>query len=63
VNDPGVIDTLVVPVVDHVSLVLVPAIMIAGLAANEWIFSCEAVTTVTVSEAVFDPFALVAVSL
>jgi hypothetical protein len=61
VNDPGVIDTLVVPLVDHVSLVLVPPSMIAGFATNELIFNCEAVTTVTVSVAVLEPFALVAV--
>jgi hypothetical protein len=63
VKDPGVIDTLVVPLVDHVNLVLVPASMIAGFAMNELIFSCEAVTTVTVSVAVLVPFGLVAVSV
>jgi len=63
VNVPGVIDTLVVPAVDHFSEVLVPAIMIAGFAVNELILSCAGVTTVTVSVAVFDPFAFVAVSL
>jgi hypothetical protein len=49
--------------VDHFSEVLVPAIMIAGFAVNELILSCAGVTTVTVSVAVFDPFAFVAVSL
>jgi hypothetical protein len=37
--------------------------MTAGFATNELIFNCEAVTTVTVSAAVFEPFALVAVSV
>ena len=63
VKDPGAIETLVVPTVDQVSLVLVPASMIAGFATNELILSCDAVTTVTVSTAVLEPFALLAVSV
>lgn len=54
--------TLVIPLVDQLSVLLVPAMMIGGLAVNAVIFSLP-VTTVTIVVAVFEPFALLAVSL
>lgn len=60
VKAPGVMATLVAPVVDQLS-VLEPELMLVGLAVNELITG--RLPTVTVTAAVVDPAALVAVRM
>lgn len=59
VNVPGVMATLVAPLVDQLSVLPEPELMLAGLAVNELITGKLATVTVTV--AVVDPAMLVAV--
>lgn len=58
VNVPGVMAMLVAPVAAQVSMLLEPAVMVAGLTPNELMVG---VVTVTVSVEVVEPAALVAV--
>lgn len=62
VKVPGVMLMLVAPVVDHVSVLLEPALMLAGFAAKELIAGLAALT-VTVAVAMAEPELLVAVSV
>ena len=59
VKVPGVIAILVAPVVTQLSVLLEPELMLVGLAVNELIFGL--LTTVTVTAAVVEPAAFVAV--
>ena len=62
VNVPGVMATLVAPLVDQLSVLLEPEFMLPGSAANELIVGLLPVLSiVTVSVAVVEPAALVAV--
>lgn len=61
VNVPGVIDTLVAPVVDQLSVLLEPEVMEVNVAVKLLIAGIA--TTVTVAVAVTDPAELVAVSV
>lgn len=61
VNVPGVMARLVAPVVVQLSVLLEPEVMLVGLAAKELITGLLAVFTVTVSMAVVEPVAFVAV--
>jgi hypothetical protein len=61
-NAPGLIATLVAPVVAHVSVVLVPDAILGGFAANDVITGRLGAVTVTIVDAVTDPAAFVAVS-
>lgn len=63
VNVPGVMATLVDPVVTQLSVLLDPAVTLAGLAVNELMVGALAVLTVTVAVAVVEPAALVAFSV
>ena len=65
VNVPGAMATLVAPVVAQVSVLLEPCVMVAGLAVNEVITGVlpTAAFTVTVTVAVTEPDAFVAVSV
>jgi hypothetical protein len=60
VNVPGVMAMLTAPVVVQASVLLEPALMLAGLAAKEEIFG---LVMVTVALAVFEPEESVAVSV
>jgi len=62
VNVPGVMAMLVAPVVAQLSVLLEPAVILAGLAEKELIVGLL-VFTVTVSVEVVEPAALVAVSV
>ena len=64
VKEPGVMAMLVAPVTVQLSMLLEPAAMLAGPAVNESTagLPCAAVT-VTVSEEVTEPVALLAVSV
>ena len=59
VKVPGVIAILVAPVVTQLSVLLEPELMLVGLAVNELIVGL--LTTVTVTVAVVEPMAFVAV--
>ncbi|MGB7281753.1 MAG: hypothetical protein WBE13_05775 [Candidatus Acidiferrum sp.] len=63
VNVPGVMLTLVAPVVTQLKVLLVPELMPVGLAVNEVIVGLAKVVTVTLAVAVVDPALLVAVSV
>jgi hypothetical protein len=59
---PGVMLMLVAPVVDQLSVLLAPEVMLAGFAVNELIDGLEATAvTVTVAVVVTEPAAFVAV--
>jgi hypothetical protein len=60
---PGVIAMLVAPLVDQLSVLLAPELMLVGLALNELIVGACCAFTVTVAVDVADPFAFVAVSV
>ena len=60
---PGVMARLVAPLVDQLSVLLPPEVMLAGLAMNELMAGLAAAVTVTVAVAVAEPAALVAVSV
>jgi hypothetical protein len=60
---PGVMATLVAPVVAQLSVLLDPKATLVGLAVNELIAGLPTVVTVTVSLDVVEPAALVAVSV
>jgi hypothetical protein len=63
-NIPGVIAMLVAPLVAQLNVLLNPALMLAGFAVNELIVGLLCVLpTVTVTVAVLDPTAFVAVSV
>jgi hypothetical protein len=59
VKVPGVMAILVAPVVTQLSVLLEPELMLVGLAVNELIVGL--LTTVTVTVAVVEPMAFVAV--
>jgi len=63
VKVPGVMATLVAPVVVQLSMLEEPELMLAGLAVKEAMVGCVPVVafTVTVAVAVVEPEALVAV--
>ncbi len=61
VKDPGVMATLVAPVVDQPSVVLPPAPIVVGLAEKELMMG--RVSTLTVTDAFVDPAALVAINV
>jgi len=63
VNVPGVMATLVAPVVAQLSVLLEPEVILVGLAVKELIVGLLAAVTVTVSVAVVEPAVLVAVSV
>jgi hypothetical protein len=63
VNVPGVIAMLVAPVMFQLSVLLAPAVMVAGLAANELMVGAPAGVTVTVAVDVAEPEAFVAVTV
>jgi flagellar biosynthesis protein FliR len=63
VNIPGVMATLVAPVVDQPSVLLEPVAMLLGLAEKELITGLLAAVTVMVAFATVVPAALVAVSV
>ena len=63
VNVPGVMASLLVPVVTQLSVLLEPEVIREGLAVKELISGLLAVFTVTVSVDVVEPAALVAVSV
>jgi hypothetical protein len=63
VNVPGVMAMLVAPVVDQLSVLLEPEVILAGLAVKELMVGPLAVPTVTVCVDVTEPAALVAVSV
>jgi hypothetical protein len=63
VNVPGVMASLLAPVVTQLSVLLEPAVILEGLAVKELISGLLAVFTVTVSVDVVEPAALVAVSV
>ncbi len=61
VKEPGVMATLVAPVVDQLRVLLAPELIVAGLAVKELITGKLAAEMVTVAVAVTDPAVLVAV--
>jgi hypothetical protein len=63
VNVPGVMASLLAPVVTQLSVLLEPEVIREGLAVKELISGLLAVFTVTVSVDVVEPAALVAVSV
>jgi hypothetical protein len=63
VNVPGVIATLVAPVITQLRVLLEPEAMPVGLAVKEVIVGTPAAFTVTVAADVAEPEALVAVSV
>jgi hypothetical protein len=60
VKVPGAMVMLVAPLVDQLSVLLGPEVMVAGLEVNELIEGLLGVLTVTVSVEVAEPEALVA---
>ena len=62
-NVPGVMASLLAPVVTQLSVLLEPEVIREGLAVKELISGLLAVFTVTVSVDVVEPAALVAVSV
>jgi hypothetical protein len=63
VNAPGVMAILVAPVVDQLSVLLEPELMLSGSAANELIVGLFSAFTVTVCVDATEPAASVAVSV
>jgi hypothetical protein len=64
VNEPGVMLTLVAPLVAQLNVLLDPDVMLVGLAVNEEIVGLDgAGFTVTVTVLVADPALLVAVNV
>jgi hypothetical protein len=63
VNVPGAIDTRVAPVVVQLSMLLLPELILAGLAAKELITGKVAACTETVTVAFTEPAALLAVNI
>jgi hypothetical protein len=63
VNIPGVIATRVAPEVVQLSLLLLPELMLAGLAAKELITGKGAACTATVTVVFTEPAELVAVNV
>ena len=63
VKVPGVMATLVAPVVAQLNVLLEPEVILEGLAAKELIIGLPDVPTVTVSVDVAEPAVLVAVSV
>jgi hypothetical protein len=63
VNVPGVMASLLAPVVTQLSVLLEPEVIREGLAVKELISGLLAVLTVTVCVDVVEPAALVAVSV
>ena len=63
VNVPGVIATVVAPVVVQLNVLLAPAAMLVGFALNALIVGLLAAFTVTVIVVVDDPAAFVAVNV
>ena len=63
VNVPGVMAMVVAPVVVQLSVLLEPALMLAGFAVKELIVGLVGAVTVTVTVEVLDPAMSVAVSV
>ena len=63
VKVPGVMVTLVAPLVAQLNVLLEPAVMLARFAVNELIVGMGATETVTVSVDVVEPAAFVAVNV
>ena len=63
VKVPGVMATLVAPVVVQLSVLLEPELILVGLAVNELMVGSLGVVTVTVAVDVVEPVAFVAVSV
>jgi hypothetical protein len=63
VNVPGVMAMLVAPVVAQLRVLLEPELMVVGLAVKELMVGLLGVFTVTVTVAMLDPTAFVAVSM
>ena len=63
VNVPGVMAILVAPLVDQLNVLLVPEVIVVGLAAKVLIVGLLAAFTLTVCVEVTDPAASVAVSV
>jgi hypothetical protein len=63
VNVPGVIDTRIAPVVVQLSMLLLPELILAGLAVKELITGKVAACTAIVTVVFTEPAELVAVSV
>lgn len=63
VKFPGVMAMVVAPLVDQLSVLLEPEVMLVGLAEKEFIVGALAAFTVTVTFNVLEPEELVAVSM
>jgi len=63
VNVPGVMAMLVAPVVAQLRVLLEPELMVVGLAVKELMVGLLGVFTLTVTVAMLDPTAFVAVSV
>lgn len=65
VNPPGLMAMLVAPLVAQLSVLVAPALMLAGLAMNEVMvgFALAGAVTVTVAALVIEPVLFVAVSV
>ena len=63
VKVPGVMAMLVAPVVVQLSVLLEPEVILVAFAVNKLMMGLFAVVTVTVSEDVVEPAALVAVNV
>jgi hypothetical protein len=63
VNVPGVMAILVAPVVAQLRVLLEPEVILVGLAVKELMVGLLGALTVTLSVAVVEPVALVAVSV
>jgi hypothetical protein len=63
VNVPGVIAILVAPLVDQLSVLLEPEVIVEGLGVKELIVGTLPAFTVTVCDEVTEPEAFVAVSV
>jgi hypothetical protein len=63
VKVPGVMLTLVAPVVTQLKVLLEPELTLPGIAVNDVIVGLARVVTVTVAVAVVDPALFVAVSV
>jgi hypothetical protein len=63
VNVPGVMAILVASLVSQFSVLLEPEVILVGLAVNKLMVGLSSVVTVTMSVAVVEPAALVAVNV
>jgi hypothetical protein len=63
VNVPGVIARLVAPVVAQLNVLVAPEVIVVGFAEKELMIGLPVVFTVTVTDDVAEPAALVAVNV